>query len=130
MLRETKYLAVSSSLEDQALFSACRNECLKELSSHLCMSSGEQVTDILRFFHGDGPAQQLEAGNSVGGKYCCVGCGVKSDRMDDIAYAFRSQTLNLQYRQDFLLQGVAWKNIRTRPLDKLLLADLKEEACS
>lgn len=117
----------SSSLEDQALFSACRNECLSELSTSLCLSNGVQVTDIIRFFHGDGPAQQFEAGNSIGGNYCCVGCGVKSDRIDDIAYAFRCPKLDLLQRQDFLLEGEAWRNICSRPLDKLLLSDLRKE---
>ena len=117
----------SCSIEDQALFSSCRNECVSALSTSLFLSSGTQVNDILRFFHGDGPAQQFEAGNSIGGNYFCVGCGVRSDRVDDIAHAFRCQQLSLSHRQEFLLQGVAWKNIATRPLDKLLLADLKKE---
>ena len=85
------------------------------------------MTDVLRFFHGDGPAQQFEAGNSIGGNYCCVGCGVKCDRIDDIAYTFRCPKLDIQQRQDFLLKGVAWKNIGTRPLDRLLLSDLRKE---
>lgn len=86
----------SSSLEDQALFSACRNECLKLLDEPLSLSDGIQVKDVMRFFHGDGPAQQFEAGNSIGGTYCCVGCGVKNDRIDDIAYALRCPKLNIQ----------------------------------
>lgn len=85
------------------------------------------MRDIVRFFHGDCHAQQFEAGNSIGGNYCCVACDVKSDRIDDIAYAYRCKNLNLQYRQEFSLQGIAWKKIATRPLDKLLLSDLKEE---
>lgn len=117
----------TSSLEDQATFNACRKQCLKELSVPLYLTSGEQVTDIMRFFHADGPAQQFEAGNTVGGNYCCVACGVKADRIDDLAYAFRCQQLDLQERQDFLLRGVAWKNIAVRPLDKLLLKDLQTE---
>lgn len=117
----------SSSIEDQALFSACRNECLSDLSTPLCLSNDVEVNDIMRFFHGDGPAQQFEAGNSIGGNYCCVSCGVRSDRMDDIAYAYRCQKLSLEERQKFLLQGTAWKNIASRPLDKLLVADLRNE---
>lgn len=117
----------SSSLDDQSQFSACRNECLSMLSEKLCLTNGTQVTDVMRFFHGDGPAQQFEAGNSIGGTYCCVGCGVKNDRIDDFAYALRCPKLSMQQRQDFLLQGVAWKSIDRRPLDKLLLADLKKE---
>lgn len=116
----------SSSLDDQALFSAARNECIKELDKPLELTDGLKVFDVLRFFHGDGPAQQFESGNSVGGVYCCVGCGVKWDRIDDIAYAYRCQQLSLADRQLFLLQGVAWKNISVRPLDRLHLADLRK----
>lgn len=117
----------ASTIDDQALFSSCRNECLSTLSTPLCLSNGVQVLDILRFFHGDGPAQQFEAGNSIGGNYPCVGCGVKNDRIDDIAYAYRCPQLNLQQRQEFLLQGVAWKKLSTSALDKLLVSDLKTE---
>ncbi len=117
----------SSSVEDQALFSVTRKECLSMLNTPLTLSDGRKVRDIVRFFHGDGPAQQFEAGNSIGGNYCCIGCGVKSDRIDDIAYAYRCKTLDLQQRQEFLLQGIAWKKIGTCPLDKLLLSDLKVE---
>lgn len=62
----------SSSLEDQALFSACHNECLKLLDEPLSLSNVIQVKDVLHFFHGDGPTQQFEAGNSIGGTYCCM----------------------------------------------------------
>ena len=117
----------SSSLDDQSLFSSSRIECISRLSSPLQLNSGIKVYDILRFFHGDGPAQQFESGNSVGGIYCCVGCGVHWDRIDDIAYAYRCQQLNLKQRREFLLEGVAWKKIKERPLDNLLLADLKKE---
>ena len=117
----------SSSLEDQALFSACRNECINTLHTPLLLSNGTKILDVLRFFHGDGPAQQFEAGNSVGGAYFCVGCGVNWNRVYDIAYASRCELKSLQQRQDFLLQGVAWKDLTTRPLDKLLLADLQKE---
>lgn len=117
----------SSSIDDQALFSSCRNECLGTLSMPLCMDNGVQVLDIVRFFHGDGPAQQFEAGNSIGGNFPCVACGVRNERIADIAHAYRCQILDLQQRQDFLLQGMVWKNIHTRALDKLLLSDLKME---
>ena len=60
---------------------------------------GTKILDVLRFFHGDGPAQQFEAGNSVGGAYFCVGCGVNWNRVDDIAYASRCELKSLQQRQ-------------------------------
>ena len=31
--------------------------------------------DVLRYYHGDGPARQFEAGNNIGGDYLCTGCG-------------------------------------------------------
>ena len=65
-------------------------------------------------FHGDGPAQQFEAG---GGNYSCVGCGARTDRMDDIAYTFRCVKLSIAERQSFQAQ----------PLDKLLIKDLQKE---
>ena len=37
------------------------------------------------------------------------------------------QSRSLQERLEFLLQGVAWKKIKTRSLDKLLASDLKKE---
>lgn len=117
----------SSSLEDQATFNECRKECLRQLSTTVTLSTGECVSDVIRFFHGDGPAQQFETGNTVGGNYCCTGCGVRSDRMDDISYSFRCAKFTLKDRQEFLLKGSAWKNIRTRPLDKLRLVDLQTE---
>ena len=117
----------TSSLDDQAAYNSCRQECMQDLNVTITMQSGEECTDIVRFFHGDGPAQQFESGNTVGGSFCCVACGAKSDRMDDIAYTYRSPKLSIQERQDFLLQGQAWKTIATRPLDKLLLADLQQE---
>ena len=31
-------------------------------------SNGVEITDVMRFSHGDGPEQQLEAGEQKGGK--------------------------------------------------------------
>lgn len=117
----------TSSLEDQALFLQCRNECLEVLSTPLKSNTGMEVNDVLRYFHGDGPAAQFEAGNSVGGNFSCVGCGARTVRFDDLAYSYRSEKLTLQSHQQFLLKGIAWKNIPVRPLDKLLLTDLQKE---
>ena len=72
-------------------------------------------------------AETFESGNTVGGNYSCVGCSAKSDRLDDLAYSYRCTKLTLSERQAFLLNGKAWKNIATRPLDKLLLTNLQEE---
>ena len=117
----------TSFLEDQATYNACRRECLSELTTTLNLVTGEEVTDTMRFFHGDGPAAQFESGNTVDGNYSCVGCEARSDRFDDIAYSYRCPEQTLAQRQEFLLKGRAWKNLQTRPLEKLLITDLQKE---
>ena len=98
----------SSSLEDQALFNQCHLDCIKELAAPISTSTGVPLKDILRFFHGDGPAQQYEAGNSVGGRYPCVDCGVESTSIHTLAFKCRTRTL--KERQEFILNGNAWSN--------------------
>ena len=41
------------------------------------------MKDIVRFFQVDGPAQQYEAGNSAGGVYSCVSCGIESKSIQE-----------------------------------------------
>ena len=65
---------------------------------------GMETYDILRFFDGDGPAAQFEAGHKQGGNFGCVGCGAPSSRFADIAYCYRAPKLTLQERQEFVLQ--------------------------
>ena len=98
-----------SSLQDQTMFTQCRIDCLCNLSTTLFTHNGVPINDVMRFFHGDGPAQQFEAGQHIGGDYFCVGCTVKSCRADDLAYAFRSQHLTITDRQAFVLQGKSWE---------------------
>ncbi len=117
----------SSSLCDQRMFLECRKECLVKLTDQLTTSAGVEFHDVMRFFHGDGPAQQFEAGHTIGGNYCCVGCGVKSNRMDDIAYSYRCTKMSLQDRQDFILQGEAWKKGGSNLFDRLRVAELHKE---
>lgn len=99
----------SSSTQDQLMFIETRRESLKDLQEKVYKKNGDEVIDVPRFFYGDAPAAQFEAGHKQGGTYCCIGCGANSGRFSDIAYSFRSPKLSLQERQDFVLQGKAWK---------------------
>ncbi len=65
----------TSSIEDQLKFNECRVQSLQDLAVQLTTEAGTPVQDILRFFHGDGPAQQFEAGHNQGGTYSCKECG-------------------------------------------------------
>ena len=70
-------------------------------------TAGTPVVDVLRFFHGDKPAQQFEAGHKIGGKYSCVGCGALTSRFDDFAYCHHAPRQTFAERQEFVLQGQA-----------------------
>ena len=99
----------SSSTKDQLMFIETRRDSMNDIHEKLCKSNGVEVTDVIRFFYGDGPAAQFEAGHKQGGRYCCVGCGADSGRFSDIAYSYRSPKPSLKERQDFVLKGRAWK---------------------
>ena len=99
----------SSSTQDQLMFTETQCECLQEISHNVCMSNGVDVVNVVRFLYGDGPAAQFEAGHKQGGTYCCVGCGADSGRFSDIAYCYRSPKPSLMERQEFVLQGKAWR---------------------
>ena len=99
----------SSSTEEQQLFVKTRRECLEQITKTLKTSTGVEIHDVVRFFYGDGPATQFEAGQKQGGTYCCVGCGADSSRFADIAYSCRAPKHTLQERQQFVLEGNAWK---------------------
>lgn len=86
-----------------------QEECLQEMGQKLHKRMGIPVSDVLRFFYGDGPAAQFEAGHKQGGPYCCTGCVAQSGRFADIAYCYRAPKPTLKERQDFVLQGKARK---------------------
>ena len=99
----------TSSTVDQLHFVATRRECLQEIGQKLHTKTGAAVWDVIRFFYGDGPVAQFEAGHKQGGTYCCTGCGADSGRFSDIAYCYRAPKPTLKERQEFVLQGKAWK---------------------
>ena len=117
----------TSTLKDQLKYVECRKQCMLEMGAPISLANGVVVTDIVRFFHGDGPAQQFEAGHSIGGNYCCVGCGAHSSCFDDVVHSCRSEKHNLQSRQNFVIKGHAWKKGVMSPFDKLTVRELKME---
>ena len=117
----------TSSLQDQMMFSECRKQCISELDKKLTTKAGTPITDVLRYFHGDGPAHKFEAGNKIGGNYPCVGYQAKSSCFDDFTHCFRADHLTLDDRQKFMLKGVMWKNKTINPLNDLRVASLRCE---
>lgn len=51
---------------EQLAYVDTRRECLDQLQNNLLTSKGVPVTDIIRFFHGDGPEQQFKNGEQRG----------------------------------------------------------------
>ena len=73
------------------LFNQCHQECLQQIEDSVMTESGLVIHDVLRFFHGDRPAQQYEGGHKQEGTYSCVGCGAKTARFDDFAYCHHAE---------------------------------------
>ena len=69
--------------------------CLQNLQKNLEMSNGVQVKDVMRFFHGDSPAQEFESGQQKGGYYYCSGCAGHSDMVYDLEYSFRCERMTI-----------------------------------
>ena len=103
------FVRSSSSTEDQLLFVETRRECLKQMKETIRTTTGVEVHDVVRFFYGDDPAAQFEAGQKQGGTYCYIGCGADSGRFTDIAYSYRAPKRSLLELQEFVLQGKAWR---------------------
>ena len=104
-----------------------RLNCIKCIDEPICTPRQNAITDIVRYFHGDKPAQQFEAGHSQGGNFPCSMCKAKADRFDDISYCHRSDFTSLEDRQQFVLTGSLWKENPLKPYDKLSIASLRKE---
>ena len=81
------------------------------------------MTDTLRFFKGDKPAAQFEAGISCGGNYPCVGCVCSSSRFGDFAHASYSEQRTLKSTQKRVLDGIYGNNPGQLKFYEMLSAD-------
>ena len=119
-----------SSEIEQIAYVETRAECLKELSVMLKTQNGVEVEDVMRFFHGDGPEQQLEAGEKKDGYAGCVTCSADSRKYFNIPLNFRNNCLSLQDRVDIVQTGPAgnsFKNGGLKPFQGLTVRELTEE---
>lgn len=66
----------------------------------------------MRFFHGDGPQQQFEAGEQKGGNAGCASCSSDTRMYKDLAVSFSRPHLTLSERLKKVLQGSAVKKIK------------------
>ena len=94
-----------SSDAEQLAYVNTRRECLEDMGSKLTTNSGTDVTDKMRFFHGDSPARELECGQQKSGNYYCSGCGAYAQRVYELDYCFRCRWMSLSDRQQLMLNG-------------------------
>lgn len=70
---ETPYIYLlarsGAAVKDQILYVPTRLEDLKEMDVSVSLQDGTEYTDTMRFFSGDTPARQLEAGQQCGGTF-------------------------------------------------------------
>ena len=95
---------------------------------HWQSSIGIEITDVLRFFKGDGPAKQFERGTQMGGNYKCGGCGCHSDMMEDLAHSLHLKWRSLAHLQTLALAGIhgGQSNV-LKPFETLNTSQLQAE---
>jgi hypothetical protein len=94
-----------SSDVEQLTYIDTRLECLEDLNVKLQTNAGNDVSDIMRFFHGDSPARQLESGQQKGGNFYCSGCGANAQQAYDLDICFSCHYMSLTERQQLVLSG-------------------------
>ncbi|CAB4023496.1 Hypothetical predicted protein [Paramuricea clavata] len=94
-----------SSDVEQLSYIDTRLECLQDMKAKLQTKSGNNDTDTMRFFHGDSPARQLEAGQQKRGNFYCSGCGANAQQAYQLDICFSCHYLSLSDRQQIVLAG-------------------------
>ena len=79
---------------EQLAYIDTRQECLDQLPNNLQTSKGTPVMDVMRFFHGDGPEQQIESGEQRGRNNFSSGHSGDSRRYRDLVRSFTSPHLS------------------------------------
>ena len=83
--------------DDQIKYSSTRMEDIKDLqikvSTDIC-----EINDVLRFFHGDGPACSFEIGHQKGGNYFCWDCCIHSNYANDIPHTYYTNSIDITSR--------------------------------
>ena len=90
---------------EQLAYVETRLCCLQHLQKNLKTTNGNEIKDIMRFFHGDSPSRSFESGQQKGGHYYCSGCGAHAERGHELDYCFRCAHVSLNDRQEPVLKG-------------------------
>ena len=115
---------------EQLTYIKTRKTCLESLGNTVVTSSGVEITDVMRFFHGDGPQQEFESGEQKGGNAGCSGCSGDARRYNCLSVSLSKPFLSLSERLRKVLQGPAGRKKRNgglKPFKNLRLEELRDE---
>ena len=120
--------------DEQLSFTDTRVACLQGISMPVTSSNGIVINDIVRVFHGDGPACQLEAGQQKGGNFYCTGCNIHASATTDITKTYIALYRDLSERIELVMKGAVGKRNTLaksfKPFGSMKIAELKEELLS
>ena len=85
-----------------------RTKCLKDFNVRL-QAKDIPIADVIRFFHGDGPAMQFEAGNEKGDHYFCPNCDISYIQTDDINHCYQLPITTLSCKQKKSYRWEIWE---------------------
>ena len=101
---------------EQLAYVETRLECLHKLAKGT-ESKGIIIKDVMRIFHGDAPAAQLEAGQQKGGHYFCPTCGIHASKCNDIIHSYYIKSFTYQQRFEKVMAGkISQSHSRKRKL--------------
>ena len=94
--------------------------------------TGNECIDTARFFHGDSPAREVEAGQQKGGHYFCSNCGCHAERVDELDHVLNCPIISFQDRMDTVMKPgtVSRANSvkqKLKPLSNLSKKQLEKE---
>ena len=93
-------------------------EDLKSLKDPLQSKNGA-IFDVMRFFHGDGPACAFEVGHQKGGNYFCWDCGIYAEHCNDIPYSYHMESKSIEESIDKIMETTTSQEKTTNGLMKL-----------
>ena len=117
-------------IEDQLMYSETRLEDVRQLDIQLLSRQNARIKDVCRFFHGDHPSQEVEAGEQIGGGYGCCGCTGASTNYINHVGSLRATHITLEERRKKVLEGPAGRERRNggvHPFKNMSKEDLVRE---
>ena len=94
---EKPELYLFPSNKQQMSYSDTRNEDIKT-TKYPTQIGDICVHDIIRFFHGDGPACQFKAGQQKGGDFPCRACPINTNSSNDVAHVLYQPIMGVKER--------------------------------